>query len=67
MLFSQNANRFAHVTGYFGSVVEVEDPSIPSFVVDTLEPLARTVRSNFLQRPSARCWPSVPRPLRRER
>ncbi|HKS74763.1 MAG TPA: copper-containing nitrite reductase [Terriglobales bacterium] len=40
MSFSQNANRLVHVTGYFGSVVEVEDPSIPSFVVDTLEPLA---------------------------
>jgi len=40
MSFSQNANRLVHVTGYFGSVVEVEDPRIPSFVVDTLEPLA---------------------------
>jgi plastocyanin len=40
LLFSQNANRLVHVTGYFGSVVEVEDPNIPSFVVDTLEPLA---------------------------
>jgi len=40
LLFSQNANRLIHVTGYFGSVVEVEDPKIPSFVVDTLEPLA---------------------------
>ncbi len=39
LLFSQNANRLVHVTGYFGSVVEVEDPKIPSFVVDTLEPL----------------------------
>lgn len=40
LLFSQNANRLVHVTGYFGSVVEVEDPKVPSFVVDTLEPLA---------------------------
>jgi plastocyanin len=40
LLFSQNANRLVHVTGYLGSVVEVEDPNIPSFVVDTLEPLA---------------------------
>lgn len=40
LLFSQNANRLVHVTGYFGSVVAVEDPHIPSFVVDTLEPLA---------------------------
>ena len=40
LLFSQNANHLVHVTGYFGSVVEVEDPHVPSFVVDTLEPLA---------------------------
>jgi plastocyanin len=40
LLFSQNANRLVHVTGYFGSVVEVEDPRVRSFVVDTLEPLA---------------------------
>ena len=40
LLFSQNANRLVHVTGYFGSVVEVEDPHVPSFVVETLEPLA---------------------------
>ncbi|MGE5052588.1 MAG: copper-containing nitrite reductase [Acidobacteriota bacterium] len=40
LLFSQNANHIVHVTGYFGSVVEVEDPNIPSFVVDTLVPLA---------------------------
>src|SRR5579862_5380234 len=40
LLFSQSANRLVHVTGYFGSVVEVEDPRFPSFVVDTLDPLA---------------------------
>ena len=40
LLFSQNANRLVHVTGYFGSVVEVEDPNVPSFVVDTLDALA---------------------------
>lgn len=40
LLFSENANRLVHVTGYFGSVVEVEDPHVPSFVVDTLAPLA---------------------------
>jgi copper-containing nitrite reductase len=40
LLFSQNANRLVHVTGYFGSVVEVEDPNVPSFVVDTLNELA---------------------------
>jgi len=40
LLFSQNANRLVHVTGYFGRVVEVEDPLIPSFVVDTMDALA---------------------------
>ncbi len=40
LLFSQNANRLVHVTGYFGSVVEVEDPNVPSFVVGTLDELA---------------------------
>ena len=40
LLFSQNANHLVHVTGYFGSVVEVEDPNLPSFVVETLQPLA---------------------------
>ena len=40
LLFSQNADHLVHVTGYFGSVVEVEDPHIPSFVVDTLDELA---------------------------
>jgi len=40
LLFSQNANRLVHVTGYFGSVVEMEDPHVPSFVVDTLGELA---------------------------
>lgn len=40
LLFSQNADRLVHVTGRFGSVVAVEDPRIPSFVVDTLDALA---------------------------
>ena len=35
--YSQNAGRFVHVTGHFGSVVEVEDPHVPSYVVDTVE------------------------------
>jgi copper-containing nitrite reductase len=39
-LFSQNANRIVHVTGHFGSVLTVEDPHIPSFVVDDLDALA---------------------------
>jgi copper-containing nitrite reductase len=36
-LFSENAGRLVHVTGHFGSVVEVEDPNVPSYVVDTVE------------------------------
>lgn len=36
-LFSQHAGRFVHVTGHFGSVVEVEDPHVPSYVVDTVD------------------------------
>lgn len=39
-LFSENANRLVHVTGQFGSVFAVEDPNVPSFVVDTVEKLA---------------------------
>ena len=38
-LFSQNAGRFVHVTGHFGSVVEVEDPHVQSYVVDTVDPI----------------------------
>jgi copper-containing nitrite reductase len=41
-LFSKNANRLVHVTGALGSVVAVEDPNIPSFVVDTVDELAPT-------------------------
>lgn len=36
-LFGQNADRLVHVTGHFGSVLTVEDPRIPSYVVDTVE------------------------------
>lgn len=39
-LFSQNANRLVHVSGYFGSVLTVEDPRLPSFVVSTVDVLA---------------------------
>ena len=42
LLFSENANRLVHVTGGLGSVVAVEDPNIPSFVVDTVLELAPT-------------------------
>jgi copper-containing nitrite reductase len=36
-LFSANEGRLVHVTGHFGSVVEVEDPHVPSYVVDTVD------------------------------
>lgn len=39
-LFSENANRLVHVTGHVGSVLPVEDPHTPSFVVDDLDALA---------------------------
>ncbi len=42
LLFDENDNHLVHVTGYFGSVVPVENPHIPSFVVDTLVELAPT-------------------------
>ena len=40
ILFSENANHLVHVSGAFSSVVAVEDPSIPSFVVKTVDELA---------------------------
>ncbi len=40
ILFSENANHLVHVSGDFSSVVAVEDPSIPSFVVKTVDELA---------------------------
>ena len=40
LLFSANANRLVHVSGYFGSVMAVEDPALPSFVVDTVDAIA---------------------------
>lgn len=39
-LFSQNANHLVHVSGYFGSVLTVEDPRLPSFVVHTVDSIA---------------------------
>ena len=36
-LFSENGGRFVHVTGHFGSVLTVEDPNVPSYVVDTVD------------------------------
>lgn len=36
-LFGQNADRMVHVTGHLGSVLTVEDPRVPSYVVDTVQ------------------------------
>jgi copper-containing nitrite reductase len=47
LLFSQNANRLVHVTGYFGSVVAVEDPHVRSFVVNTVDELAPNCSVNL--------------------
>ncbi len=40
-LFSENAGRLVHVTGHFGSVLTVEDPLVPSYVVDTVDAIMR--------------------------
>jgi len=47
LLFSQNANRFVHVSGQFGSVMQVEDPHLPSFVVDKVDEIAPVCRANM--------------------
>ena len=41
-LFSQNAGQWVHVTGHFGSVLPVEDPRVPSYVVDTVDSIMPT-------------------------
>lgn len=45
--FSENANRFVQVSGYFGSVMAQEDPNLPSFVVDTVEAIAPACSSKI--------------------
>jgi copper-containing nitrite reductase len=40
LLFSENAGRFVHVTGHFGSVLPVEDPHVASYVVDSVDAIA---------------------------
>ncbi len=40
LLFSANANRIVHVSGYVGSVVSNEDAHVPSFVVSNLDEVA---------------------------
>lgn len=47
LLFSENANRFVHVSGQFGSVMQVEDPHLPSFVVSTVDQIASTCGGNI--------------------
>lgn len=47
LLFSENANRFVHVSGQYGSVMTVEDPNLPSFVVDTVDPVASSCSPNI--------------------
>jgi copper-containing nitrite reductase len=37
LLFSENAGRLVHVAGHVGSVLSVEDPRIPSYIVDSVE------------------------------
>jgi len=46
--FSENANRFVQVRGYFGSVMaEKEDPNLPSFVVDTVDAIASSCEARI--------------------
>lgn len=47
LLFSANANRLVHVSGYFGSVLATEDPTLPSFVVETVDQIASTCKANI--------------------
>ena len=45
--FSENANRFVQVSGYFGSVMTKEDPNLPSFVVDTVDAIAPSCKARI--------------------
>jgi len=47
LLFSANANRLVHVSGYLGSVMATEDPTLPSFVVDTVDQIAPSCKANI--------------------
>ncbi len=38
-LFEDNGGRLVHVTGHLGSVLKTEDAHVPSYVVDTVEPV----------------------------
>ena len=41
-LFSENEGKLVHVGGHFGSVVAVEDPRVPSYVVETVDAIMPT-------------------------
>ena len=41
-LFSENEGKLVHVSGHFGSVVTVEDPRVPSYVVETVDAIMPT-------------------------
>ncbi|HUI82659.1 MAG TPA: copper-containing nitrite reductase [Candidatus Binatia bacterium] len=45
--FDENDQRLVHVTGYFGSVVLVEDSHVPSFVVEALTTLEPNCSANI--------------------
>jgi nitrite reductase (NO-forming) len=47
LLFSENADRLVHVSGYFGSVLSAEDPLLPSFVVSTVDAVAANCKANL--------------------
>jgi len=66
-LFSENANRLVHVTGRFGSVVAVEDPRIPSFVVDTLDELAPNCSAKITRAMIRKVTEKMPGPVTPEK
>jgi plastocyanin len=47
LLFDANNNHLIHLTGYWGSVVETEDPRIPSFVVNSVLSLAQSCNARL--------------------
>ena len=61
-LFEQNEGRTVHVTGHFGSVVEVEDPHVPSYVVDTVETITPncSTKTTFADLEKALAPPEAP-------
>ena len=47
LLFSANANRLVQVNGYLGSVMATEDPTLPSFVVNTVDQIAPSCKARI--------------------